>query len=738
MSGCTRAVRNKPMNEQESAARGARRRFLWWMAAMPSAGLGVWWVASIVLHTALFGMLAVITPKRADVAASPDEFTMTISPDRVEEVVEEIRDRVSEEFQQQVQELTDIQRELEEANVAKVQQYNELMKSEALLAPDAVKKAVQDAIAAQTEAITAQEQAQTALSKLDKAQAASSDASANDDHAPAKTNAAAAKAELEATQSTTSAAQNKASAAQARIEQHIANIFPDAANEIRKTNRANTELQNEAAKLQMDAKNATQALERLRVNEDALRTKVQNNKTRTALEKKRQADDAGKIAELDSNIKTAAEQAQQLAEQAKQAQTKAKDALEHSVDHIAMAVEKASQPVPASVPAPAKSNPTMPKNLAALYEQAIRTEDALTNTYKHVRAAELAAIRKLPMAQALALTEVAKPVRNNVDTKILSAAIRDAQGVHKQEKAINAASEELGSMVSLARRMRALATQDASANVTVEGLQGQAAHSDKMEQLALQSEGEHAKDLTGEMGEGDKKKGKGSGFDGAPNDPLLPKKTGPPSYLFAAPREMRPIPGRTIGGEMQTTAPGRYGRWMFVDSWYIIGPWPNPNRKNLNTKFPPETVVDLNATYTGGRGDEKPLAVRWKFYQAPAIVNTGYVETTGQIVPPGLGEYEIYYAYTEIRSDEAHDLWVAIGSDDQSKIWINDEMIWKSSDELKNWVPNEGLRKVHFRRGINRILYRYENGHSSGCFSFFISLVSTDSAPLPTNVPRGR
>jgi len=372
-----------------------------------------------------------------------------------------------------------------------------------------------------------------------------------------------------------------------------------------------------------------------------------------------------------------------------------------------------------------------------------------------VRAAELASIRKLPMAQALALTQVAKPVRKGVDTKILSANIRDAQGVHTQEKAINAAGEELASMVALARRMRALALPDTSAGgVSVDDLQEQAEHSEKMEQLALQSEGEEAKDLTGEMGEGKGKEGKaghgsggegkkagraGHGFDQGPETNLPGKQLGPPSYLFAAPREMRPIPGRTIGGDMQNTAPGRNGYWMFVDSWYIIGPWPNPGRKNLNTKFPPETVVDLNATYTGGKQDEKPMNVRWKFYQAPALDAPLHgTEMTGQIIPPGLGEYEIYYAYTEVRSDEARDVWVAIGSDDQSKIWINDDMIWKSSDQLKNWVPNEGLRKIHLRQGINRILYRYENGHSSGCFSFFISLRSTDTAPLPTNVLRGR
>ncbi len=89
------------------------------------------------------------------------------------------------------------------------------------------------------------------------------------------------------------------------------------------------------------------------------------------------------------------------------------------IPQIAKAVE--SQPVPVAVPAPQASAEPLATSLAGLYQQAVQTEDKLTNTYKQVRAAELAAIRKLPMAEALALTEVAKPVRDGVDTQILAA-----------------------------------------------------------------------------------------------------------------------------------------------------------------------------------------------------------------------------------------------------------------------------------------------------------------------------
>ena len=777
------------MNEQESTTPVPRRSWRRWAAVTSAFGFGIWWIGSILLHTALFGFLAIVAPQKPTAATSSEEFTMTISPERVEEVVEEIRTRKSEEFQEQVQELMDIKKELAEVNVAKVQQYNELMKSEAALAPDAIKKATQEALAAQDEAIHAQDQAKATLGKIAEAQAAISapapvlaaastgtDAApvavptpAPDDQSAAKAGEETAKAELENAQKAIASSQSKVAAAQVRIEQQL---FGNA--QSGGVNRENVDLQNQASLLQKDASAAAKAIDQLRAREITLHAKALADKAKVAAEQKHQADEEAKIAalqaatptksqeltqllakqpksklsveraaqivvddtrkieEISPAIKAAIEQAQKLEEQAQQAQSKAKEALARTADQLAKALE--SPPVPVPVPATQDANPTLTKDLAGLYEQALQTENGLTQTFKQVRAAELAAIRKLPMDEALALTEVAKPVRNQFDTKIMSKDIRDVQGVRAQEQAINTASAELTSMVSLARRMKELAMPDTTANVTIAELKGQASHSDKMEQLALQSEGARAKDLSGEMGDGQSGEHEAAGQGNGPADAKGEKGSEPPGYLFASIKEMQPVPGRTLRGEMQDVIPKGKGTWMFVDSWYLIGPWPNPGRKNLNTKFPPETVLDLNATYTGGKQDGRPIPVGWHFFQAPAVAARRFdwePIRSGQIIPPGLGEYEIYYAYTELWSDEARNLWVAIGSDDQSKIWLNDDMIWKSSDEQKVWEPNEGLRKVHFRKGINRILYRYENGHYTGCFSFFISLKTSSDAPVP-------
>jgi hypothetical protein len=85
-------------------------------------------------------------------------------------------------------------------------------------------------------------------------------------------------------------------------------------------------------------------------------------------------------------------------------------------------------------------------------------------------------------------------------------------------------------------------------------------------------------------------------------------------------------------------------------------------------------------------------------------------------------QYIIYYAYSELWFQKDCDLWVAIGSDDFSKMWVEDQLIWSSGKDLKAWRVDEGYRKVHFKQGINRILCRVENANDKTEFSFVVCL----------------
>jgi hypothetical protein len=190
----------------------------------------------------------------------------------------------------------------------------------------------------------------------------------------------------------------------------------------------------------------------------------------------------------------------------------------------------------------------------------------------------------------------------------------------------------------------------------------------------------------------------------------------------AVARQLAASPGRSIA------ANGSSPDWVFVDSWYILGPFDNRGRANIDRQFPPETVVDLNAVYPG----KNAVPIHWEFYQSGSPNIMPPLDAYNAVQKrPGLDaksnymnniQYIIYYAYTELRFEQDCDLWLAIGSDDFSKIWINDQLIWTSGKKVKAWRIDEGMRKVHFNKGVNRVLYRVENANDRTEFSLVLCL----------------
>ena len=74
--------------------------------------------------------------------------------------------------------------------------------------------------------------------------------------------------------------------------------------------------------------------------------------------------------------------------------------------------------------------------------------------------------------------------------------------------------------------------------------------------------------------------------------------------------------------------------WVFIDTWWTIGPFPNPQRKNITRKFPPENVIDLDGEYPGKDG----RLVEWQFVQS----------NEPRVDPVNAEPYGIWYAYPEV------------------------------------------------------------------------------------------
>ena len=304
----------------------------------------------------------------------------------------------------------------------------------------------------------------------------------------------------------------------------------------------------------------------------------------------------------------------------------------------------------------------------------------IAETYRDVRGTQLMQREQISEAEA----------KRRTDTLIYTAApvgLGAGAGLSTER----AAQRELATMVARAERLLDQAQQERGSSA--------AKLVAAMRQSANEGAG-HTKDMTPFMAT-DRPIGEQGGRASLPGDPT--HIAVPPAPAISTGLINKAKYGRRIA-----SAGAGAADWLFVDTWHTIGPFPNPARQNINTPYPPEAAVDLDATYPGKGG----RTLSWKFVQ----------ESRPDITPLDPEEYGIYYAYTEVWFDAPRDAWVAVGSDDKSTLWIENQLVWMSSEQLKGWQIGEGLRYVHFKQGRNRILLRCENGWRGLAFSLGIAL----------------
>ena len=779
---------------------------------------GGWWFVSLALHGAVLLALLWFTPLRT-IILNPGRdvpFESTASPDRIDEVVTEVRDLQAEMLGFQVEELLDIEQSLQELRDGKLEDYeqfvgemNQTGPAEALKAQDEALKAQQQAVEelakaqqtakearqGQDQALQAQQRAEheAAVEQLAKARqgqessraahkrvneaqlaadAAQSRAAelltmmgstmeaarkAQKDAAAAQTDATGAEMDAERLQEDARGRQNQAASRQATV--------PDRAKRVEQIKPTVAPLEAEGKKLSAEAGEAkAKAAEAGKAAADAkieeTRSKKNVSRAKTPEQKKsaeaaaeaaaKEADRLGKLSDqlkdearkkeeaargatgrlsrakqelakaegdlqrrwaeskesqtqaagLQKPAIDAAAKAQEAQQKAIEAQQKARDALAKSIaEGVKLA---ASEATPDAAKDDRRPN-LFGMNLAGVYEQAVQAERRSTEAYKEVRAADLAIIRKIPLDQARDQTDVARPIRPELDRKLLTAPVRDMETANRHKQEVEKAVREVDSMVTLGRRLLELAQAGegdgrGGADVSLDWYRAKAAQQEELTRAATEDDAAKAKDLTGLMQQGAGEEGTAGGqaaaaAEGAGKAGSKGKPGGGPGWANFPPvikRDLKPIAGRKV------MSGGLPSDWMYVDSWYVLGPFPNPRRINRDKKFPPESVVDLDAKYVGKDGK----VIRWEFLQSPEAM----------VVPAAPQEYAIYYAYTELWFEKPMDLWVAVGSDDKSSLWIEDQPVWVSGNQLKAWQVAEGMRRVHFKKGLNHVLYRIENG----------------------------
>ena len=413
-----------------------------------------------------------------------------------------------------------------------------------------------------------------------------------------------------------------------------------------------------------------------------------------------------------------------------------------------------------------QENSLVTKNTATMkmvdaYEVAKEIEAAITESYKDIKATQTAIERKMSYEAAHKITDVAKAVRMEANREAIEDNPRTKEALDAQKVAQSEVVRETDNIVETVVAMMEEAmelvrpddpskaevkrtspktvqwlqekdfekrAQEEERNERLAEMQAAADYQVAITAAAAENEEERAKDLTKVMEDASEVK---------KNTELAEAESvqkADDSYASMPSSVLTQLDGRMpelVGGNVirfteDASKDGIPAKWMYVQDWYVIGPFPNPDRVNLRRKFPPESVVDLDATYVGKDG----RTIKWEFMQARNATpkESWRSDLKPEVVPLNAAEYEIWYAYAEVFSDIACDRWIAVGSDDRSDIWINDVPVWGSSNKLKQWRVDEGYRRIHLNKGRNRILVRVENGWMSLGWSVSISLEDGDLA----------
>jgi len=303
-------------------------------------------------------------------------------------------------------------------------------------------------------------------------------------------------------------------------------------------------------------------------------------------------------------------------------------------------------------------------------------ENGCYDAYEGWRAVTLVVQQKVDLARAREVTKVSRPARREGDRDMLMGPVRTLKEFHAFRNEVIYVKSEVDAILVGAKRIRDLVLD--------------------IDAPELGSGQTIAIEMSGTLYQG----GPGEDQWGASvGPPLLADEIFPSRASSLSAANFHPLAGRKI------TAKGEMMDWMYVDRWYCIGPFPNPGRKNLDEKFPPESVVDLDAVYEGKYG-----TLRWRPLRSPILC----------IAPYDVDKYAIYYCWTEVWSDEEKDYWLAFGSDDYGKVWVNGKLIWASGTQPHQWIPDRGYRKVRLKKGPNQVLFKIENAGGTMGFSLVL------------------
>jgi hypothetical protein len=153
-------------------------------------------------------------------------------------------------------------------------------------------------------------------------------------------------------------------------------------------------------------------------------------------------------------------------------------------------------------------------------------------------------------------------------------------------------------------------------------------------------------------------------------------------------------------------------------SWWVVGPFPNPEGRGYERVHPPERSVDLAGEYEGAAG-----MVTWHLEPVPPM---GYVDLSRLVA----GGVEIQgYAASWLVAEKDIEAEIRFGSDDTAKIWLDGKLIHECNSERRA-MPDEDVVPITLGRGRHQMLLKI--GNYRGGWGFYFRITDGAGSEVPS------
>jgi hypothetical protein len=133
-----------------------------------------------------------------------------------------------------------------------------------------------------------------------------------------------------------------------------------------------------------------------------------------------------------------------------------------------------------------------------------------------------------------------------------------------------------------------------------------------------------------------------------------------------------------------------------IADWKVIGPFPGSPEQGLDTVYPPEKSIDLDARYEGKKGK-----VRWKDYVTKDPYGVVDLNAAVGDEPAAVG-----YALAEFTAARPRAVELRLGCYNAFKLWVNGDLVLDRRDAFTGMSLDHYVGKAHLRAGKNRILVK--------------------------------